>query len=158
LQGRLHEIAWEIDVYKKTGNPNGHSLTQRFEYWKTATRIIKNNLLFGVGTGDLGLAFQEEYNKSNSVLEQRWRLRSHNQYLSIAVGMGIIGLLWFLLTLFYPMFKLNMQSNFLYLSFFVIAIVSFLTEDTLETQAGVTFFAAFNSYFLFLQPQQKKNE
>lgn len=155
IQGRIHEILWEIDVYKKTGDPNGHSLTQRFEYWKAAIHIIKHNLLFGVGTGDVKLAFEEEYNKSNSVLEQRWRLRSHNQYLSIAVGMGVIGLLWFLWSLFYPLFKLNMQFNFLYISFFVIAFVSFLTEDTLETQAGATFFAALNAFFLFLQPQQR---
>ncbi|HET6225673.1 MAG TPA: O-antigen ligase family protein [Bacteroidia bacterium] len=156
LQGRIHEILWEIDLYKKTGNPNGHSLTQRFEYWKAATHIISENLLFGVGTGDVKMAFDKEYSKSNSVLEQRWRLRAHNQYLSIAVGMGLIGLAWFLLSLFYPMFKLKLQFDFLYVSFFVISIVSFLTEDTLETQAGVTFYAAFNSFFLFLQPSFKK--
>jgi O-antigen ligase len=92
------------------------------------------------------------------VLEQRWRLRAHNQYLSIAIGMGLVGLIWFLFTLFYPLLKLNMHANFLYVSFFAIAIISFLTEDTLETQAGVTFFAAFNSYFLFLQPPQKSDE
>lgn len=158
LQGRIHEILWEIDVYKKTGDPNGHSVTQRFEYWKAAMHIIEDNWLFGVGTGDVKKAFEKEYVKSHSVLAQRWRLRAHNQYLSIAVGMGSIGLIWFVFTLFYPMFKLNMQTNFLYISFFAIAVVSFLTEDTLETQAGATFFAALNSYFLFLQPPQKNSE
>ncbi|HRG37045.1 MAG TPA: O-antigen ligase family protein [Bacteroidia bacterium] len=158
LQGRIHEILWEIEVYKKTGDPNGHSVTQRFEYWKAAIHIIRNNLLFGVGTGDVKVAFEKEYINSHSVLEQRWRLRAHNQYLSIAIGMGLVGLIWFLFTLFYPLLKLNMHANFLYVSFFAIAIISFLTEDTLETQAGVTFFAAFNSYFLFLQPPQKSDE
>jgi hypothetical protein len=156
LKGRIREILWEIDLYKKTGDANGHSLTQRFEYWKTACAIIKNNALLGVGTGDVPDAFNEAYEKSNSSLLTKWRLRAHNQYLSIAVGMGLIGFMWFLITLFYPMYKLEMQFNYLYLAFFIIAIVSFFTEDTLETQAGVTFFAFFNSFFLFLQPREKK--
>jgi hypothetical protein len=156
LEGRMHEIFWEIDLYEKTGDANGHSLTQRFEYWKTAMAIIQNNLLFGVGTGDVPNAFNEAYIQSNSSLLPQWRLRAHNQYLSIAVGMGLTGLLWFLVTLFYPMYKLGMQFNYLYTVFFIVVLVSFFTEDTLETQAGVTFFAFFNSFFLFLQPCREK--
>jgi hypothetical protein len=156
LGGRMHEIFWEIDLYQATGDANGHSLTQRFEYWKTAAVIIKSNLLFGVGTGDVPEAFNEAYVKSDSSLLPQWRLRAHNQYLSIAVGMGLIGLLWFLITLFYPLYKLEMQFNYLYLAFFIVALVSFFTEDTLETQAGVTFFAFFNSFFLFLQPFRRE--
>ncbi|MDG2226927.1 MAG: hypothetical protein P8L20_04265 [Flavobacteriales bacterium] len=34
-------------------------------------------------------------------------------------------------------------------AFLVISLLSFLGDDTLETQAGVTFFAFFNSFFLF---------
>lgn len=156
LRGRIHEILWEIEEYRKTGDANGHSITQRFEYWKTAYGIVKNNLLFGVGAGDVEQAFIQQYEKSNSTLLPKWRLRAHNQYFSIAVGMGIIGFIWFLITLFYPMFRLGMQSNYLYMAFFCIALVSFFTEDTLETQAGVTFYAFFNSFFLFLQPRETK--
>lgn len=149
LKGRIHETLWEIDLYKNTGEANGHSLTQRFEYWKTAFEIIKNNLFFGVGTGDVPLAFEKEYIKNNSSLSKEWRLRSHNQYLSIAVGFGIVGLLWFLITLIYPLLNISNRFDYLYITFFIIAMISFFTEDTLETQAGVTFFAFLNSFFLF---------
>lgn len=156
LPGRIHEILWEIDLYRTTGDANGHSITQRFEYWKTAYAIIKANVWLGVGTGDVAKAFNEYYEKSHSLLSVQWRLRAHNQYLSIAVAMGVIGFIWFLITLFYPMYRLGMQHNYLYVAFLVIAMVSFFTEDTLETQAGVTFFAFFNSFFLFTQPKQAK--
>lgn len=156
IQGRIHEILWEIELYKRTGDANGHSLTQRFEYWKTACTIIKNNFFIGVGSGDVDDAFRKQYEESDSALLPKWRLRAHNQYLSIAVGMGIIGLMWFLITLFYPVTKHELTFNYLYITFFIIAMVSFLTEDTLETQAGVTFFAFFNSFFLFLQPKKTK--
>lgn len=149
LRGRIYETLWEIDLYRKSGQVSGHSLTQRFEYWSTAFSIIKENLFFGVGTGDAPMAFEQEYIKKNSTLSKEWRLRSHNQYLSIAVSFGIIGLLWFLVTLIYPLLNEKRGANYLYLTFFSIAIISFFTEDTLETQAGVTFFAFLNSYFLF---------
>jgi hypothetical protein len=48
------------------------------------------------------------------------------------------------------MFICKKTVDYLYITFFLIAVVSFLTEDTLETQAGVTFFAFFNSFFLFV--------
>ncbi len=149
LRGRIHEILWEIDLYKKTGDPNGHSITQRFEYWKTAMQIIKKNPLIGVGTGDIQHAFDDEYEKTNSPLSKDLRFRSHNQFLSIAVSFGLIGLIWFMFSLIYPMIKLNMTFDYLYITFLIITIVSFFTEDALETQAGITFYVFFNSFFLF---------
>ncbi len=84
-----------------------------------------------------------------SKLAPKWRLHSHNQYLSIAVAFGLIGLLWFLFTLFYPVIKLKMTFDYLYITFFIIALISFFNEDTLETQAGVTFYSFLNSFLLF---------
>lgn len=158
LKGRIYETLWEIDLYGKTGQVNGHSLTQRFEYWRIGLGIIQNNLLLGVGTGDAPKAFEQEYIKKDSSLGQQWRLRSHNQYLSIAVAFGIIGLLWFLATLIYPLWNNKKEFNFLYITFFIIAIFSFFTEDTLETQAGVTFFAFLNSFLLFAKKKESDVE
>ena len=156
LTGRIYETLWEIDLYKSTGDANGHSLTQRFEYWKVATEIIRKNLLFGVGTGDVQNSFDEEYVITNSKLAPEWRLHSHNQYLSITVAFGIFGLIWFLASMVYPMFAQRKVFDYLYISFFIIASISFLTEDTLETQAGVTFYAFLNSFLLFARPKDDK--
>lgn len=158
LRGRIYETLWEIEVYKTTGNANGHSLTQRFEYWRAAWGIIKANPLIGIGTGDVPKAFEGEYIKNNSSLSQQWRLRAHNQYLSIAVAFGIIGLLLFLTSLIYPLLDKNNRYNFLYFTFFIIAVVSFFTEDTLETQAGVTFYAFLNTFLLFAGEKKKLSE
>lgn len=149
LKGRLQEIKWEIQTYRKTGEASGHSITQRFEAWKAAGGIIADNLMFGVGTGDIQKAFDDQYEKTNSTLNKKSRLRSHNQYLSLTVAFGLFGLSCFLFSLFYPVWKLQRFSDFLYMTFFIVALFSFVTEDTLETQAGVTFFAFLNSFFLF---------
>ncbi len=156
IKSRIHKIIWEYENYRETNNPNGHSVMQRAEFWRTSFNIIKRNLLFGVGTGDINQEFAKEYIKMNSPLKEKYQLKSHNQYLRIAVLFGLFGLLWFLLVLFYPFFNFK-QIHFYYFIFFLIAILSMLSEDTLETQAGVTFYAFFNSFFYFLFTSTEDN-
>jgi len=152
VESRLMKILFEYNNYIKTGDPSGHSVMQRVEYWKTAGKIIEKNFWLGVGTGDMNIAFQNQYEEMNSKLNKHSRLRTHNQYLSIWVGLGFIGFLWFLFVLFYPPFQLKAFGNIYYFIFFIVFVVSMLTEDTIETQAGVTFYVFFNSFFLFLYP------
>jgi len=152
---RLQKIIWEINLYVKGGNPSGHSVVQRFEFWKASIGIIKENFLFGVGTGDTKSAFENQYEKMNSPLKKESRHRSHNQFLAIATAFGIIGISWFLIALFYPFIAERKIHDYFYITFFIIAILSMLTEDTLETQAGVTFYAFFNSFFLLCREKSK---
>ena len=148
---RFRKIFWEFDMYLRGENPSGHSVIQRLEFWKAAVGIIKENPLIGVGTGDVKNTFEEQYKKMKSPLTKEWRLRSHNQFLAIGTAFGIIGIIWFLFTLFFPFYYQQKPISLLYLIFFVIAFLSMFAEDTLESQAGVTFFAFFNSFFLFLK-------
>jgi len=149
LYVRIYKIFWEYTRYQATGNPSGHSVMQRLEFWKISRNIIKANWLTGVGTGDLGKAFQDEYDKSGSLLEKEFRWRSHNQFLAIFATFGMIGLAWFLFALVFPASMLHKFSDYYFLSFFIIIFLSMFTEDTLETQAGVTVFAFFYSFYLF---------
>lgn len=150
VESRLMKILFEYNNYLRTGDPSGHSVMQRVEFWKTSWSIIKKNFWFGVGTGDLNLAFDEEYDILNSKLSENSRLRSHNQYLSVWVGFGLVGFLWFLFVLIYPPLKQSAFRNLYFSLFFISFIVSMLTEDTIETQAGVTYYIFFTSLFLFL--------
>jgi hypothetical protein len=140
-------IGW--DNYVHHNNPNSSSLIQRVEYWRTSLLLIKQHTLFGVGTGDVPDAFRIQYEKMNSSLEPQFRLRSHNQFLSITVAFGVLGLLWFLFVLIYPMWITKKYKSYFYIIFWLIFTVSLITEDTIETQEGVTFFAYFTSLLLF---------
>jgi len=146
---RLYKIIWEVQQYLRTGDPSGYSAMQRVEYWKTSILIIKNHPLIGVGTGDMNIAFEKQYEIMNSPLKPEFRWRSHDQYLSISVGFGLIGIIWFFVVLLYPPIKTGRLNDYFYLAFFVIMIVSMISEDTIETQVGVTIFAFFTSLFLF---------
>ena len=132
---RIHEIIWEFAM--RNHDINGHSILMRLEFWKTAIHIIKQHLWFGVGTGNIKIAFTKQYEKENTSLQKTWQLRSHNQYLETTVALGLSGLLLFLLHLFAPFFSGKKMSTFFFF-FFLIVLLSFVNEDTLETQAGLT--------------------
>lgn len=153
LNSRIYRVFWEIHAYQNGGNPNGHSIVQRYIYWQAGWYIFTQNILFGTGTGDVKSAYDSYYKNHNAKLQPNRQLRTHNQYLTLLVAFGIIGFLLFVIAWFYPILK-NKQK-FLLIMFFVISTASFFTEDTLETQVGVTFFIFFNSLFLLL-PQKNK--
>jgi len=99
----------------------------------------------GTGTGDVKAAFEAIYVENEVNLEPQYRLRAHNQYLTFWVSFGVIGFIAFLTLLVAPFAQ--GQMTYLYMAFMIIAFLSCLTEDTLETQAGVTFFAFFYGLF-----------
>jgi len=146
---RVYATIWEVDHYSMGHGADGGSLTQRFVYWKTAWQIIKDNPIIGVGTGDVQLAFDEKYDELGN-LEQSFRLRAHNQYLTIWLTFGFGGLLLFLVGFVGPFWFNEKSRTTAYILFWLISGISMLNEDTLETQVGVTFFAFF---FFFLLHQ-----
>jgi hypothetical protein len=89
----------------------------------------------------------------NSRLAPEYQHRSHNQFLAVFVAFGVFGFIWFLFTLIYPPVKLGKTHDFKFLVFFIIILLSMVIEDTLETQQGVTLFAFFTSFLLFVHKE-----
>ena len=158
LRSRLSVTLFEYNMYRRFNNPNGGSLSQRIEYTRAAFHIIRRHWLFGVGTGDVALAFREAYDEIQSPLREEYRFRAHNQYLSIMIAFGAVGLALFLLMLFYPSFAVPRQRTYLYTVFLVIMLLSMFPEDTLETQAGASMFAFFEAFFLFSWPKSGQKD
>ena len=146
---KLYNIIWQIDVYRKGYNPAGNSITLRVEFLKTALKIIKENFWSGVGTGDVQDAFDQQYKEDQSKLPQKYWLRAHNQYITFFLSFGLLGFLLVWCVVFYPVYQLKGFRNYFFTIFFLISMLSFIHEDTLETHIGVTFFSYFYSLFLF---------
>jgi len=149
IRTRISKMLLGYQNYANLNNPNGSSLMQRIEYLNASIHILRHHAFFGVGTGDLPLHFKKAYEEINSSLKSQWRWRSHNQYISILIGFGIFGLIWFLISLLFPYFSNPANKHFLYTVFLMIIMFSMITEDTIETQDGVTLLAFFNAFFLF---------
>jgi len=145
FQSRMNGLRYQL---LNEVNVNGHSLLQRFEYWKTSLYLIKKNGIFGVGTGGNHKAFNQAYVATNSQLNPEIRCRSHNMFFSVLIGQGILGLIIFLAMLF-VLIRTSIQIKFLLgILFLAIIIPSFLIEDTLETQLGVTIFGFFSALII----------
>jgi hypothetical protein len=141
---RLKEIKVEL---QSNHDPNSSAILQRIEFWKTGLTIFKRNLLIGVGPGDIENEFQKQYEADNSLLRKENRWQSHNQFLNYLISYGLLGCIFFF-GMLYAFFKLNFRSsNMLGLIFFTIVMLSFLVEDTLETQMGIAFFSLFFGFF-----------
>ena len=148
LHKRVYELVCEYDDFVNRRNVNGHSLTMRLYFWQAALQVIKKNPVLGVGTGDVQAELNQVYEETYSPLDPEWRKRPHNQFLTVAVALGFPGLLVFLFAIFYPVYALRRSLHVLYWPFFILLLVSFILEDTLETQAGLSFYAVFNTLFL----------
>ncbi len=155
LRVRILKILMGYDVYKKTGDPSGSSVMQRIEYSIASMVLIRKHFWFGVGTGDLEDALNNQYKQMGSELKIRYRFHAHNQFLAIFITFGVFGFLWFIFALVYPPIKEKRFGDFFFVTFFLITIFSMLSDDTFETQAGATFFAFFYSFLLF--GKEKRN-
>ena len=140
IQMRIKNIRWEYRQYYFYNYFSGQSFTQRLVYWSIGFKIFKENWLFGVGTGDVDVSFKNKYKIDFPNLEERWKLRSHNQYITLGIAFGVSGVVFLLMVLFYPVLFHYKKLGFVFSSFLLIAAISMLSEDTLETQAGITFF------------------
>lgn len=147
LRRRLDKIFFEIALLQNGGNPSGNSVTQRIEFWRAAWHVIEQKPLLGVGTGDVKSAMDDAYITIDSRLYAEFRLRAHNQYLTFWMAFGVFGMLLLMATLLIPYGVPVTERGFLFTAFCVIVALSYLTEDTLETQAGVTMVGFFSALF-----------
>ena len=145
---RLYQIIWEVYHYQLGNNPESTSVGQRFECWKTAFFIFKQNTVIGEDTGDLKEAYHNAYRDTETSLSKKFQLRAHNQFITMGVQFGLLGALWFWAVLLVPIRIKDGLKDYFFQVFFIIAFFSMMNEDTLETQAGVTFFAFFYTLLL----------
>ncbi len=158
LYPRVYQIIWEIDGYFRGDNPGGHSIAQRLAYLKAAGSIIRHHFIIGVGTGDVQEAFDQYYDSHDSKLNEKYRRRAHNQYVTFFVTFGIVGFVVAMWAFFVPVFYERKWHDYLFIIFFMIGLLSMLNEDTLETQTGVSFFMFFYALLLFGRRHGEDNE
>ncbi|WP_242927114.1 O-antigen ligase family protein [Pontibacter vulgaris] len=124
-------------------------MEDRLIMWKAALTIFKDNLLFGVGTGDRSATLVDYYQQFNFVTGFENSYNSHNQYLDIAVAMGlpgIVSLISIFLSMIYFSFK---KSNYFLLGFILVFAICCITESLLSRQAGVVLFSFISAIFNF---------
>ena len=148
IKSRVLEFVNAFDEKQETESLTG--TTYRKIIWEESANIISNNVVKGVGTGDVKQELKNRYEALNLNEAYEVGLNCHNQYLQTFMAIGITGICALLLMLFIPIVRSIKNRNFIYLSFLVLIAINFFTESMLETQSGVVFYAFMNS-LLFLQ-------
>lgn len=155
FSNRIYKVVRQGYAYAIGLNPSGNSVSQRLEFWKTGWWIGKQHWLMGVGTGDVPQAFNDAYIATNSPLAEKYRHRAHNQYLTMFIAFGILGLGWFVFALLLPPMLEGRLFDYRFFTAFTIALLSMLHEDTIESQAGVTFVVFLYCLFLWGRPRTR---
>lgn len=153
LKRSLYPTFFSLSLYHKYGKIHQSSLLERFELWKASLQIIQNHWIAGVGIGDHKYELDHQLEIQNSEIIKKEK-GTHNQFLTIMLSGGLVVLVPFFIMLFAP-FLIQKNINFLYFQFFLIVFISMITEDTLDSHAGVTFYAFFNTLFLFIIPKRR---
>lgn len=145
---RINEISIIPSLNESTLGNDTRSTPERLVEWKTSWEIIKQHFIFGVGTGDVKDELMKKYKEKNLQVLYDRKLNTHNQYLETFIALGILGVLVLIAMLILPAIRAVWKGNYLYFVFIIIFGFNILVESMLEIQAGVVFFAFFNS-FLF---------
>lgn len=142
ILGRYYELKYQ---FHHAGDPNGHTLLQRFVYWKSSVEIIKQHALIGVGIGDVESSLKVRY-KTTELLPENQK-RPHNMFLTTWLICGVFGVLALLGLLIYFLVVGIKKKSGLMVVFTVITFFTMMLEDSLETQAGASFFGLFIGLF-----------
>ncbi|MDO9512186.1 MAG: O-antigen ligase family protein [Bacteroidales bacterium] len=146
--GRLQHTG-EVLAGPVTDNTTEDGTAQRLLIWDASISIIKENLLLGVGTGDVKDELMLEYKKRGMDATLKSRKNAHNQYLQTFVTIGIAGFVSLLLMFLIPGLYAIRSRDLLYFLFLAIVGMNLLFESMFERQAGVVFYTFFNAYLFF---------
>lgn len=149
IEKRIREVLFELENFRKTKDPNNHSVTQRVLYWKTGLNIIQNSIIIGQGTGGVKKAYKNYYQENTTILNKKNQRLAHNQFLTQFINLGIFGFSIWLFIFLLPSIRLLRIKGPLFLSFLCSMVIAFFSDDMIERQAGVTIFATIFYLFVF---------
>lgn len=119
------------------------SVSLRQVVWTASLKLIKEKPLIGYGTGGAQQALVNEYSQMEEPFAEVKKLNAHNQFLQTALSLGLTGGLLLMSIFLLPFYQLTKSKNYLAIAFMCMITINFMTESTLETQAGTIFFGLF---------------
>ena len=142
LEKMYYVMLFEHECYRKTGAVKNFTMLQRFELWKNAWRTFRKHPLFGVGTGDVVQECHKQLIIDESPLAGTTK-HAHNQYLTFLVAFGVTGFAIIVYFFIRALRRERLTQMPAAAALLCITLISFVTEDTLETLAGCVFAVLF---------------
>ena len=154
IQNRFNEM---ITVVASGDTASGSTTAARVEIWNISSELIAEKPFLGHGTSNEQEVLVSAYEQEgfNNFVEKK--LNAHNQFLQTGIAVGFLGMLVLILMLLIPLYFSYKHNYYLYASFILLIGFNFMTEAMLERQAGVVFYALFNSLF-FMSSFERNSE
>jgi O-antigen ligase len=157
LSGTFRErYITELTTDLSPAKPN-QVLDSRLTRWKVVVDLIEKKPITGYGTGtEVALLHNSFFDNKlyNSFLHN---LNAHNQYLSFLLKSGIIGLLIYIATLAFGFRIAFQQKDLLFITFMAIITTVSFSENFLDVDKGIFFYAFFFPFFIFPNEQAALN-
>ncbi len=154
LRMRVAYMRYDWLQYKSDSGAS-YSDSERWVSLKTGWKIWEEHPALGVGAGDL----QQEVRRVTTEVFPDYAatpLLPHNQWIHILASTGILGLLLSIPGFFALFVHKENRSNYLLLTFYAMAFLTFLIECTIENAIGVAWFLFFPLWFSGIGTKQKR--
>jgi O-antigen ligase len=148
ISNRLKNAVHALSV-KPADKTDAESTAVRMFVWGAAEDVIRTSPWIGVGTGDAKDALMEKYKEESITGALKNHLNAHNAYLQVFVALGLLGFVLLVSMQVFPCVLAVREKKIILLCFILLAVLNFLPEAMLETQAGVMYYGFFNSLLLF---------
>jgi O-antigen ligase len=142
VRNKFINTSKDLSIVRNNESANHYSLASRMLSYKNAFSIAgSTSWLWGCGLGDVedmntGLFRANHPDVSKIIIP-------HNQFLYFLAATGIIGVVVFSCSFFYPLFAARNYRNELLFAHYLILLVAFQFEALLETQLGVAYSVIF---------------
>jgi O-antigen ligase len=120
----------------------------RVARWEAIMELVKHSPIIGYGNGSETNLLKEKYFEKGLYISFLNEFNTHNEYLSILLKTGIIGLLLFLFILYFGYAAAIQRRDLLLLSFMIIITIVSLSENILDLNKGIFFYGFFFSFLL----------
>ncbi len=138
LEKRVWYIKHTYELYQKGNMASGYSDMGRLISYDIATDKIKQNLLTGVGAGDMLAEMNSGYDVKYPDVPAEYRLLPHNQFLIVCLGCGIVAFALFVAWVCYPLrWVKRTRDGFFLFTVWLSLLLALLVEPMLEVQLGV---------------------
>ncbi len=139
LKKKVEYMVYDYKMYQK-GDGENLSDSERLYSYEVGYEIFKESPILGSGIGDLKKLCRDRFMAKYQMDLNKY---PHNQFLFILAGSGLVGLLLFLIGMCYPIFYFRKKQDSLFFAIWLIVIISFLVENTIERSYGISFFLLF---------------
>jgi len=143
----------KTDMTRQTA---GEVTDSRLARWGVTAGLIKKSPIIGYGAGsEIGLLQDGFYSHKlyDSYLN---RLNTHSEYLSITLKSGIIGFIAYLATLAFGFKGAIRQKDTVFFTFMLLIAVVSISENLLDVDKGIIFYAFFFTFFAFSHKNKEK--